>query len=355
MRLKAEQLAQHLAGRLAPVYHVFGDEPLLVQEACDQIRAAARQQGFTERELFHIEPNYDWGTLSAKANSLSLFAEKKILELRIPANKDGKMLSIGNPGSQALQEYVKNINPDNLLLVICPKLDAASLRGKWCKALESAGQQIQIWPIQGKQLTAWISKRLKHAKISATPEAISILADRVEGNLLAASQEIEKLILIADDGEIDAEMMASAVADSARYNVMTLMDKILAGDAQAAARTLRGLREEGTVAPVILWAITRELRILIKANDNHARGENLDRALKNAGVWDNKQSAYKAALRRLKPAQLRIMLRLSRNVDQAIKGLRKEDPWEHLTELTLNIAGKPSLNGQTVKLAVSPE
>jgi len=355
MRLKAEQLAQHLTGQLSPVYHVYGDEPLLIQEACDQIRAAARQQGFTERELFHVETNFDWNTLSAEANSLSLFSDKKILELRIPPNKDGKMISIGNLGSKALQDYVNNINPDNLLLVICPKLDPATSRGKWCKALDKAGQQIQIWPVQGSQLTSWISRRLKHAKINATPEAISILADRVEGNLLAASQEIEKLTLIANDGKINAEVMASAVADSARYNVFALVDKILTGDAQAAARTLRGLREEGTEPPIILWAITRELRILIKANDGHARGDNLDWALKNAGVWDKKQPVYKAALRRLKPAQLRIMLRLARNVDQSIKGLRREDPWEYLTELTLNIAGNPSLNGPTVKLAVSPE
>ncbi|MDM3870678.1 DNA polymerase III subunit delta [Porticoccus sp. W117] len=347
MKIKPEQLSRHLQ-QLAPVYLVYGEEPLLVQEACDAIRTAARAQGFNERELFHGEAGFDWNQLLTEANSLSLFADKKILELRIPTGKPG------DKGSKAIQEYCQNASPDNLLLVIAPKLDAATQRGKWFKALESTGVAVQTWPVPANQLPRWIGQRLQQAGIKANNQAIEILADRVEGNLLAAVQEIEKLKLLVSDAEVDATTMSTVVADSARYNVFTLVDKILLGDAQSTARTLRGLREEGSEPPVILWALSREIRILLKASDAHRNGEPLERALKNAGVWDKRQPLYKQALRRLQGPQLRAMLRLCRNTDQAIKGLGRDDPWQNLTELVLNLSGTPALTGATIKLAVTP-
>ena len=188
---------------------------------------------------------------------------RKILELRIPTGKPG------DKGSKAIQEYCQNASPDNLLLVIAPKLDAATQRGKWVKALDSCGVLVQTWPVNANQLPRWIGQRLQQAGIKASSQAIEILADRVEGNLLAAVQEIEKLKLLVSDSEVDATTMSTVVADSARYNVFTLVDKILLGDAQSAARTLRGLREEGSEPPVILWALSREIRILLKASDAH--------------------------------------------------------------------------------------
>ncbi len=348
MKVKAEQLGTHLKGQLAPVYLVSGDEPLLVQECCDAIRTAARAQGFGERELFHAESGFDWNLLLTEANSLSLFAEKKILELRIPTGKPG------DKGSKALIEYTQAPGDDNLLLVITPKLDGSTQRSKWVKALESIGAFIQVWPVNSGQLPRWIGQRLQQAGIQASQQAVAVLADRVEGNLLAAVQEIEKLKLLAPEGEVDAATMSTVVADSARYNVFNLVDKILAGDAQSAARTLRGLREEGTEPPVVLWALTREIRILVKANDAHLSGQRLESALKSAGVWDTRQPLYKQALRRLKPAQLKAMLRLARNTDQAVKGLSRDDPWQNLTELTLNLSGSPALSGKTIKLSVTP-
>ena len=347
MKVKPEQLGSHLKGNLSPVYIVHGDEPLLVQEACDAIRATARANGFNERELFHAEAGFDWNHLLTEANSLSLFADKKILELRIP---NGKPSDKG----AALQEYCQAASSDNLLLIITPKLDGTAQRSKWFKAVEATGVSVQVWPVQAHQLSGWIGQRLSQAGIRASRQAVEVLTDRVEGNLLAAVQEIEKLKLLAPDGEVDADTMSTAVADSARYNVFTLVDKVLAGDAQSAARTLRGLRDEGSEPPVVLWALTREIRILLKAAEALAAGQPQQQALKSAGVWDNKQPIYKQALRRLRPPQLKAMLKLARNTDQAIKGMSYDSPWQNLTEITLNLAGAPALNGQTIKLAVTP-
>ena len=241
MRLKAEQLDNHLSrDALASVYLISGDESLLVQEASDQIRASAVEQGFADRELFHTDSNFDWNQVLTEANSLSLFSAKKILEIRLTNGKPG------DKGSRLIQEYLDNPNPDTLLLMIAPKLDASSVRSKWVKLIESTGIFIQIWPVTPAQLPRWIGNRLKLAGIRANSQAIEILADRVEGNLLAAVQEIEKLKLLVPDGDVDAKTMSTVVADSARYDVFSLVDKALAGDAQSASRTLRGLRHAGS-------------------------------------------------------------------------------------------------------------
>ena len=279
MKIRAEQLQSHLSKELLPVYVISGDEPLLAQESADAVRLAARNKGFSGREVFHGEGKFDWSQLHNEANALSLFAEKKIIEIRISNGKPG------DKGSKALCELCANPSPDNLLLVILPKLERSAQNSKWVKALEAVGAHIQVWPVTGDQLPRWIKQRLLESNITANQQAVEILAERVEGNLLAAVQEIEKLKLLAIEGKVDAIMMSSVVADSARYNLFEFVDKVLAGDAQSAARSLRGLHSEGTDAIPLLWAITRELRILIKASEQISRGENRDWALKNAGVW----------------------------------------------------------------------
>ena len=216
MKIKPEQLQSHLQKQLLPVYIISGDEPLLAQEATDSVRTAARAAGYTERELFYVEGNYDWNQLLNEANSLSLFADKKILEIRITNGKPG------DKGSKALCEMCANLNPDNMLLILLPKLERATQNSKWIKTLESIGAHIQVWPVSGAQLPRWIQQRLQQADIQANAEAVQILADRVEGNLLAAVQEIEKLKLLALDGRVDASRMSSVVADSARYNLFWL-------------------------------------------------------------------------------------------------------------------------------------
>ena len=346
MRLRAEQLQQHLAGALAPVYLVCGDEPLLAQEAADAIRAAARAQGFGDRELFHANPGFDWQQLIAEANALSLFADKKILELRIDNGKPG------DKGSKAIVEYCQSPSPDNLLLVITPKLDASALRSKWAKALDDSGVLIQVWPVNANQMPQWIARRLQQSGIQASRAAVDILADRVEGNLLAAVQEIEKLRLLAMDGEIDAETMSTVVADSARYNVFALVDKVLEGDAPAAARTLRGLRDEGTEPLVILWALARELRILLHAAEARQYGRSVADVFRENRVWDKRQPVFQAALRRLKPGHLRMLLRQAGLLDRASKGMADNDPWEVLTALAMSFAGTPTLSAASARQAV---
>lgn len=347
MRLRTEQLSEHLAqGPLAPVYLISGDEPLLAQEAADHIRNTARAEGFNERELLHAEPGFDWDTVLTEANSLSLFAEKKIIELRIANGKPG------DKGSRVLQEYAANPSPDNLLLIITPKLESTATRSKWVKSIEAAGVFIQAWPVPPGQLPAWIGKRLQQAGIQASRQAVDILADRVEGNLLAAVQEIEKLKLLLPEGEVDAATMSTVVADSARFNVFALVDKALEGDAQGASRNLRGLRDEGTDATVILWALARELRTLIKARESLDAGDHMDWVLKNLGVWEKRKRPVKMALKRLSINHLKQMLRLAGGIDRAIKGMRTANPWDDLTTLTLMFCGSPVLQPANLRLAL---
>ena len=348
MKIRPEQLQSHLSKQLLPVYVISGDEPLLAQESTDAVRLAARNQGFSGREVFHGEGKFDWGQLHNEANALSLFAEKKIIEVRISNGKPG------DKGSKAICELCANPSPDNLLLVILPKLERSAQNSKWMKALESAGAHIQVWPVTGDQLPRWIKQRLLESNITANQQAVEILAERVEGNLLAAVQEIEKLKLLATNGKVDAIMMSSVVADSARYNLFEFVDKVLAGDAQSAARSLRGLQSEGTDAIPLLWAITRELRILIKASEHISRGESRDWALKNAGVWEKRLPLFRSAIQRCSAAHLRMLLYQAGAIDRGIKGMRKADIWDELTTLVLSLAGSQTLKPANIKLLIAP-
>lgn len=348
MKIRAEQLQSHLSKELLPVYVISGDEPLLAQESADAVRLAARNKGFSGREVFHGEGKFDWSQLHNEANALSLFAEKKIIEIRISNGKPG------DKGSKALCQLCANPSPDNLLLVILPKLERSAQNSKWVKALEAVGAHIQVWPVTGDQLPRWIKQRLLESNITANQQAVEILAERVEGNLLAAVQEIEKLKLLAIEGKVDAIMMSSVVADSARYNLFEFVDKVLAGDAQSAARSLRGLHSEGTDAIPLLWAITRELRILIKASEQISRGENRDWALKNAGVWEKRLPLFRTAIQRCSAAHLRMLLYQAGAIDRGIKGMRKADIWDELTTLVLSLAGSQTLKPSNVKLLIAP-
>jgi len=336
-KLRPEQLGAALSKGLAPIYLVSGDEPLLVQEACDTIRRAARSAGFSERELYHCDANFDWGQVLTAANSLSLFSEQKIIELRLTTGKPG------DKGGKVLQEYAQSPAPDNLLLIVANKLDGASKKSKWFKAIDDAGTHVQVWPITAAQLPRWIGQRLQQAGLRADSSAIDLLASRIEGNLLAAAQEIEKLKLLAPDNIVSYELMASAVADSARYDVVGLVDKALHGDARAAVRTLHGLKTEGTEPINILWALTRDIRSLVQISLTVTQGKSFELAARQAGIWDKRQPLIQTALRRLKPAHLQQLLRKANGIDKAIKGMRNAEPWDELLDLILNIAGVQSL------------
>ena len=346
-KLRADQLTQTLGNnQLLPVYLISGDETLLVQEACDAVRQAARKAGFTERERYHADKQFDWSLLLSAANSLSLFNDKKIIELRLDSGKPG------TEGSNAITQYLSHPSEDNVLLIVTPKLDSGAQRSKWVKAIEKAGYWVPIWPISAAQLPRWLGQRIQRAGLKADSQVIELLATRVEGNLLAAHQEIEKLKLVANDQWLTPELVANAVADSARYDVFGLVDRALMGDARAAVRTLNGLKGEGTEPITILWALARELRLLMDVSLATAQGQSFSWAAKNAGVWDKRQPLVQQALRRLHHRQLSLLLRQANGIDKAIKGVRKTDPWSELAELLLNLAGVQAVSPPNQRLSL---
>lgn len=347
--LNPEQLARSLERGLAPVYLVSGDEPLLVQESCDLIRSAAREQGFGERELHHINNQFDWNGLLLSAASLSLFAERKIIELRLDKGK------LDEAGNKALTEYCQQPPEDNLLLMVAPKLDKATQRSKWYKALAECGQHIQIWPITPAQLPRWLERRLRQANLSANQDSIDLLAARTEGNLLAAAQDIEKLRLLAIDGVVTPELVSGSVADNARYDVFTLVDRCLIGDATAAVRTLHGLKGEAIDATVVLWALAREIRTLAQVADGLEQGLGFDRLASNLRIWDKRKPLLQKAVRRLGASRLKRLLKKANRIDSSIKGLGGSDPWDQLLELALNLSGTFALNEASEKLLLAAD
>ncbi len=342
MPLKAEQLEQALERSIAPIYLISGDEPLISLECCDLIRGKALAAGYADRQVFGAE-SLNWDQVVSETQAMSLFSDKRVLEIRI---KNGK---VGTEGSKVLTQICENPPEDMLILVDCGKLDRNQLRSKWVKSMDSAGVHVHIWPIKPKELPYWLSARLSQAGIKANRQAIAVLAERVEGNLLAAKQEIEKLKLLLDGDEVDAQAMSAAVADSARYDVFTLLDRILSGDADEVTRTLKGLREEGNDTLSILWAICREIRILIQVSDGLAAGQSMDTACQKAGVWKNRQQLVRSALQRLKPGRLNLLLRQARLVDQLSKGAKKGDAWLEMENMVLTFCGRPVRNNEVQK------
>ncbi|AJE16863.1 MULTISPECIES: DNA polymerase III subunit delta [Stutzerimonas] len=342
MKLSPAQLAKHLQGSLAPVYVVCGDEHLLCQEACDAIRQATRGQGFSERQVFNVETGFDWGQLIEAGASLSLFAEKRLIELRIPNGKPG------DKGAAALLDYLARPAEDTVLLISLPKLDGSTQKTKWAKALIDGKdvQFVQIWPVDAAQLPQWIRQRLAQAGLAADQEAVEMIAARVEGNLLAAAQEIEKLKLLAEGGQINAETVQAAVADSARYDVFGLIDACLHGHASHALHMLEGLRGEGIEPPVILWALARELRLLAGIAQQYAQGLPLEKAFAQARppVWDKRRPLVSKALQRHSAQRWNQLLMDAQRIDAQIKGQAEGNPWTGLADLCLQLAGTRILN-----------
>ncbi len=333
MRLRFEQLAGHLKQPLLPVYLLSGDEPLQMMEAEDAIRAAAREQGFTEREVFHADRGFDWGALQAASEAMSLFAERRLLELRLPGAKPGDV------GSKALVAYTESFSPDNVLLISCGKLDKRQQSSKWFKALEQAGAVMQLWPIEPRQLPGWIGQRMSARGLNATPEAAALLAERVEGNLLAAAQEVEKLLLLHGGGDIGIDEVEAAVADSARFDLFELVDTALSGDSARTVRMLEGLRGEGAEAVLVLWALVREIRAMAQMARDIAGGNNIDAVLGKYRVWQKRKGPVRAGLQRHNLKRWQALLRRGARLDRIIKGAEPGNPWDELIQLGLLMAG----------------
>ena len=337
MRLKPEQLNQHLQSQLKPVYVVSGDEPLLSQEICDAIRAAARAQGFDEREVHHVDGQYKWADLIDSANAMSLFASRKVIELRIENGKPG------DQGSKALLEICQQPNPDNILLVVLPKVDKSAQNSKWFKALDKLGAFIQHWPVERNQLPGWIANRLRANNLKADREALALLADRTDGNLLAAAQEIEKLKLITSE-TISAADVEASVGDASRYDVFALTEACFKGDVSRCLHILSVLQGEGLNALQPLGIIANDIRLLLTFCQLKQSGVAEDKALQQLKVfWPKKQQQMKGASRRLNVTVIQQSLQICNQIDFATKSLLQDDAWRLLSVLITKLCGVKAL------------
>jgi DNA polymerase-3 subunit delta len=332
VKIQANQLQSHLQKNLAPCYLVSSDEHLLAAESLDAIREAARQKGFSSRDLHIATTGFDWSSLRDSTSNLSLFAEQRIVELRLPTGKPGRV------GSQAIADLVEQLGPDLMLIVVTPKLDRNGQSSKWVKSLESAGVNLTIWPIGPRELPGWIAARMRQAGLQPDRDAVALIADRVEGNLLAAGQEIEKLRLLHGEGAVTAEDVSSAVANSSRFDVFKLVDAALTGDAKRAAKVLAGLQAEGVEPVIVVWALTRELRTLASLADALAGGMDLAAGMQKAKIWSSRQSLIRSCVARHQTNDFHQLLKATGRADRAAKGQLRADPWQVITPIVLQLA-----------------
>jgi len=335
MRLRPNELETRLKQGLLPVHVITGDEPLQIDEAADLIRSVARTQGYTDRTIIEADRRFDWNELNHEADCLSLFAQQRIIDLRLPSGKPGAA------GSKALVEYASRPPQDTILMLTMPKLERSQSSSKWFKALDKIGAVIQIWPIDGQRLPPWIEQRMRNSGLIPESGVVNLLAEQVEGNLLAASQEIEKLLLLHGPGIISMQQLTAAVSDSARYDVFNLVDSALQGKTAYCIRILNGLRGEGTPAPVILWALTREVRLLSELSHETGKGRSAQQAIAaRRDIWEKRKRLVSTGLQRLSRNGLRGLLVLCGRTDRAIKGREGHDPWQLLQEITTRLSGK---------------
>ncbi|MFY0665238.1 MAG: DNA polymerase III subunit delta [Natronospirillum sp.] len=332
MDIKAEQLAQHLSKQFLPIYVVMGQEPLLVLETLDALRQHARKSGVGERRVLQADAQFSWSSLIEANQAMSLFSDRLLLELNLERKPD-------KAGQDVLQEYAASPNPDNILLVNGTALDRATLKTKWFKTFTAQAGVINVWPIQRQQLPQWLSQRARQLKLTLTPDAAQLLAERVDGNLLAAKQELEKLALLCD-GEVTAELVLDSVVDNARFTVFDLTDAAHTGDLARAQRILDSLRSEGVEPLMVQWALTREARHAVQIQEKVRRGESIDQACMALRIMGPRQGPVKQAVNRIKPARWSTLLQLLQRTDAAVKGSDNLDPWLLMGQVVLRWAGR---------------
>jgi DNA polymerase-3 subunit delta len=327
MRVQFHQLEAHLHRGLSPVYLICGDEPLQLGDAAKAVREAAALQGFEERELLEQDAGFDWGLLSATVQTPSLFARRRLIELRVTTPR------LGREGAQAVSAYCERPSAEDLLLLIAPNLEHKELKARWVQAVERAGTLLQVRQPEGDHLVSWIERRLRAGGLEPAAGVAALLAERVEGNLLAAAQEVEKLRLLYPAGPLDQSRLASAIADSARFDVFDLGDAVLRGDRARAQRVLSGLAAEGTAPALVLWALLRELRMLAEAAYALRTG-GLAAVLERHKVWQTRRPLVTAALQRLPLRRLHDLMGRCAAADREIKGLASGDAWHILETIT---------------------
>jgi len=324
LKLSADSLAAHLAQRLLPVYLISGDEPLLAGEAADAVRARSRAAGFTERAVHFIERAGDWDEVRAASANLSLFATRRVTEIRLASARPG------NAGNAALMALIEARDPDTLLLILAPRLDREAQGADWVRAVEAHGAWVPVWPVDGDKLVPWLRARSRRLGLTLADEALEVLAARVEGNLLAASQELEKLALLQGGAALGTGAVLESVADSARFDVFTLGETVLQGDTARALRILAVLRAEGTEPTLALWALARAVRDIWSARGSGARPP----------AWQRQAAALERALRRAPRLSFRHLLWRAARADRIIKGRIAGNAWDELALFAAEICGE---------------
>ena len=328
MKISTRQLEGSLRKGVGSLYAIHGPEALLALEASDRIREAARKSGCTEREVFFAEPGADWNRFGAGAANLSLFASKRLVELRIPTGKPGA------EGGRAIEAYCAKLPEDTVTLVVLPELEWQQQKSKWFEALERAGLLVEARAVTRDELPEWLAERLARQNQKASVETLEWLADRVEGNLLAARQEVEKLALLLPPGEVTLQSIRDAVTDVSRYERDTLLEAIHAGDAGRVARVVASLKAEGEPLPLLLWVLAEELRLMMALSANQRP---------RRFIPPDRMSALQQTTRRHGAASFDRELLRAHRIDRMIKGIETGDPWDSVIELALGLAGKPVL------------
>jgi DNA polymerase-3 subunit delta len=331
MQLRLQDVAAHLARELAPLYVIHGDEPLFATEAGDAIRAAARRAGCEEREVFIVDQHFRWDAFAAANATLALFGSRKLIDLRIPSGRPGA------EGAAPLERHARR-RDDNVTLVTLPRLDRAAQSSAWFTALAERGMAIAVTPLDRAALPSWIAERLARNGQRVSRDTLAFLAQRCEGNLLAARQEIDKLALLLPAGDLAHDDVERAVADVARYDLQELSEAWLAGAAARTLRILEGLRSEGEPITLLVWQLGEDLHALGAVHEAMARGQALATAVRSARAWGRRQAALERAARRVRQADLLPLLSKLAQLDALAKGLGHADPWDALVDIALALA-----------------
>lgn len=326
MPLRLDQFEGQLSKGLSPVYLLGGPEPLLIQECRDQILEKAAAEGFTERQLIEANAKYDWGLLSEAGGTLSLFSQRRIIDLRLPTGKPGMA------GGKALTAWADNPDPDTLLVVSCEQWDASSRKAKWAKTLEQAGTRVDIWPLKAEELPHWISTRMKRHGLEPDQEAVMVLADRLQGNLLAAQQEIEKLALLKGSGPVSGAEVLEAVANSSRFDAFLLSDRILEGNLRDGLRVAQGLQRTGVAIQLVVGALVNGLRTVETYRQAMAQRQNEAQVFRSLNVWQSRQQTLRQAARRIDGTRLADAWYRLAEMDRQSKGRASGDPWHGLNK-----------------------
>ncbi|MBI1194814.1 MAG: DNA polymerase III subunit delta [Gammaproteobacteria bacterium] len=341
MQLRPDQLDAQSQRGLPPVVLIAGEEPLQVGEAADLVRERAKAMGCAERVVMDAGPKFEWLRLRQEAQAMSLFVQRRLIELRLAEAK------VGKDGSDAISAYVSAAPPETYLLIVCEgRLDNKTKVSKWCKAIDQAGWLVAVWPIETARLPQWVSERMSREGLRASRDACALLAERMEGNLLACAQEIRKLALLKPNGVVEADDILELVADSARYDIFVYSDAALAGDLARVPRVLHGLRQEGVPETLVLWALQREIRTLLGMRRAMRQGASVDQVIQGARIWPKtRANNVRKGLMRHDERAWYGFLRTAGEVDRTIKGMADGIAWDKLLQLGTAIAGfAPRMN-----------